>query len=223
MAERRDENGISLYRVNGEVNRGLGLTAVSNQGRPASSSRGWQEGGQATVYTRHWGCTVSEAMRHDREENKQGSLTLSRSRAGTILQPWFNSVIFKLRFILLLRVTREMKNVQYWTPQRSTPSSEAHCIGLCCSLFIWRYFHQEERARESRLFAKPQNTLWVRVEAGKMTDVKDLLGTEVGFSSGLMLKSIKSLKNGKITMAAISGVNRNGLSWLTSCADLLDH
>ena len=56
-----------------------------------------------------------------------------------------------------------------------------------------------------------------------MTDVKDLLGTEVGFSSGLMLKSIKSLKNGKITMAAISGVNRNGLSWLTSCADLLDH
>ena len=56
---------------------------------------------------------MSEAMRHDREENKQGSLALSRSRAGTILQPWFNSVIFKLRFILLLRVTREMKNVQY--------------------------------------------------------------------------------------------------------------
>ena len=42
---------------------------------------------------------MSEAMRHDREENKQGSLALSRSRAGTILQPWFNSVIFKLRFI----------------------------------------------------------------------------------------------------------------------------
>ena len=73
------------------------------------------------------------------------------------------------------------------------------------------------------MFAKPQNTLLVRVEARKMTDVKDLLGTEVGFSSGLMLKSIKSLKNGKVTMAAISGVNRNGLSWLISCADLLDH
>ena len=49
------------------------------------------------------------------------------------------------------------------------------------------------------------------MEAGKRTDVKDLLGTEVGFSLGLMLKSIKSLKNGKITTAAASGVNRNGL------------
>ena len=29
MAERRDENGISFYRVNGEVNRSLELTAVS--------------------------------------------------------------------------------------------------------------------------------------------------------------------------------------------------
>ena len=53
--------------------------------------------------------SASEAMRHDTE----GSLAVSRRRAGTILQPWFNSVIFKPRFILLLKVTQEMKNVQY--------------------------------------------------------------------------------------------------------------
>lgn len=31
MAERRDENGISFYRVNGEVNRSLELTAISSE------------------------------------------------------------------------------------------------------------------------------------------------------------------------------------------------
>ena len=47
--------------------------------------------------------------------------------------------------------------------------------------------------------------------ARKRTDFKDLLGIEVGFSLGLMLKSVKGLKNGKITTAGVSGVKRNGL------------
>lgn len=67
-------------------------------GRPSvhvlpSVAAGW-----ATGSTRHWGCLLlSEAMRHDREGNKQGpSLYLGEQEQS---QPRFNSVIVKPRFI----------------------------------------------------------------------------------------------------------------------------
>lgn len=130
--------------------------------------------------------------------------------AGTTLQ-LFNTAMLRLRFTLLSKLIRQVKNILHWTPYKADATLRLPPRALLCDSH-WSHFHGEERAGASlsRICQVP-DTLKMSEGLGVMIDV-----TEIPHSGctrgGIAIGADTRVSNAQMKNypAALSGVKGNG-------------